>query len=662
MTAERGGPPDERDREPVDPDPGITDEIDPAIEDDFGDDFGADIEADLAGGGDSGEPEAKQPGQDGDAEPAAPAGEEADQARQRALQETVEADVLALGDAEEAAEKAAAAEPRPEAAPPAPKPEPAGEEEGKSEEEAGEAEEDARQPTEEAPAPAAVATAEPPPPARRIAPVPTQPEHPAEDDSAPRSKLWLRFVAASFVIVVSMATATAVTGLIYLTDIARGLGGIEGVQKQLASVDGGSPQNILILGSDKRPGDPSARSDTALLIRLDPDQDAIALFSLPRDLKVNIPGYGVDRLNAAYSIGGPKLTLKTVSQVTGLDIHHVVNVNFDGFYRAVNAIDCVYVDVDRRYYVPPEADYAEIDIEAGYQLLCGERALQYVRFRHSDTDITRTARQQDFLREARQKMTPGRLFRDREDLIDIFKRYTTSDIDDAGTMLEVFKLFLSVADAPVREIHFEGNVGPSYITFSQEQMKQAIDQFLGLEDTAGPVGGGIEGAEDSEGGGGDGGDEKPKPEPEPELIDSGEFGAQIGTDFAKQTGFPVYYPTKLTPGAQFSDDSRPYEIEDEDGKIRGIYKFVIQTPLLGEYYGVSGTTWEDPPILENPSETREIGNREFDLFYDGDRLRMVSWKTDDGAYWLSNTLLQSIDEAQMLEIAETMQAAKPPKK
>jgi polyisoprenyl-teichoic acid--peptidoglycan teichoic acid transferase len=639
MTVERGGPPDDRDRDPLHPSGdeagagpeadagaesagaadrkhGIPDEIETVLEEDFGDEFGADVAAEL---------------EEGDGDDSGPA-------RDRAVQETVEADVLALGDAEEAAEAAA-------------------------EQEAQEPGEDAGQSTEEAPVPAAagVATAEPPPPpTRRVAPVAPQPAQPAEDESVPRSKLWLRFVAASFVIVVSMATATAVTGLIYLTDIAKGLGGIEGVQKQLAQVDGGSPQNILILGSDKRPGDPSARSDTAMLIRLDPDQNAIALFSLPRDLKVNIPGYGVDRLNAAYSVGGPKLTLKTVSQVTGLEIHHVVNVNFDGFYRAVNAIDCVYVDVDRRYYVPPEATYSEIDIEAGYQLLCGERALQYVRFRHADTDITRTARQQDFLREARQKMTPGRLFRDRDDLIDIFKRYTTSDIDDAGTMLEVFKLFLSVADAPVKEVHFEGNVGPSYITFSQEQMKQAVDQFLGLEDTAGPRGGGIPGSEDS--GGGGGGGDKEKPEPEPELIDSSEYGAQIGTDFAKQAGFEVYYPTKLTPGSQFSQDSRAYKIEDEDGKIHGIYKFVIQTPLLGEYYGVSGTTWSDPPILENPSETREIGNGTFDLFYDGDRLRMVSWKTDDGSYWLNNSLLQSIDEQQMLEIAETMQSVKPPRK
>jgi LCP family protein required for cell wall assembly len=372
---------------------------------------------------------------------------------------------------------------------------------------------------------------------------------------------------------------------------------------------------------------------------------------------VNIPGYGVDRLNAAYAVGGPKLALKTVKQVTGLTIHHVVNVDFTGFLQAVNAIDCVYVDVDRRYFIPPESNYSEIDIEAGYQLLCGERALQYVRFRQTDTDITRSARQQDFLREARQKITPTRVFRDREDLIDIFKKYTTSDIEEAGVMLDVLKLFLSVADAPIKEIHFEGNIGPSYVTFSQDQMKAAVNQFLGIEDTEGPRGGGALGGEDGGGGGGGGGGGKDKPEPS--LISSAEFGRQLAERFVRSTKFPVFYPTKITPGGQFSADSRTYEIEDDDGKVHAIYKFVISTPLLGEYYGVSGTTWEDPPILANPSETREIGNREFELFYDGDRLRLVAWHTEEASYWLNNSLLQSIDDEQMLEIAETMEDVEP---
>ena len=110
----------------------------------------------------------------------------------------------------------------------------------------------------------------------------------------------------------------------------------------------------MILGSDKRPevkGDAfRGLSDTTMLLRVDPDRDAIALFSLPRDLEVEIPGYGTAKLNEAYANGGPALTLKTIKQLTGLEINHLVNVDFEGFARAVNAIDCVYVDVDRRYF------------------------------------------------------------------------------------------------------------------------------------------------------------------------------------------------------------------------------------------------------------------------------------------------------------------------
>jgi hypothetical protein len=190
-------------------------------------------------------------------------------------------------------------------------------------------------------------------------------------------------------------------------------------------------------------------------------------------------------------------------------------------------------------------------------------------------------------------------------------------------------------------------------------MQQAVDQFLAQEDTEGPRGGGAVndpddgGDGDGKGGDGDGGDS------EPDLIDSAAFGRGLAEDLARQVDFPVFYPTQLTPGAEFSGDTRAYEIEDEDGKIHDIYKVVIQTPLLGEYYGISGTTWEDPPILANPSETREIGNREFDLFYDGDRLRLVAWRSGKGTYWLNNSLLQSIDEQQILEIAETTEDVAP---
>ena len=94
-----------------------------------------------------------------------------------------------------------------------------------------------------------------------------------------------------------MAAATSISLLVYLTDIAEGLGdndALASLRDQLAEVDGGEPQTILILGSDKRldtKGDPG-RSDTTILLRVDPDKDAISLLSIPRDLRVNIPGSG----------------------------------------------------------------------------------------------------------------------------------------------------------------------------------------------------------------------------------------------------------------------------------------------------------------------------------------------------------------------------------
>jgi LCP family protein required for cell wall assembly len=662
--------------------PGVTEEF----EAEFGDKFGADVadeltpedddageEGDHPAGAESGASEAEEDGEfaselagDGEDERA---GDEQPAGIDVTAQETVEADVLALGDEEEARERAEreADEEVDEAAAEG-LDHPAGAESGASEAEeggefaselAGDGEDERagdEQPAgteeEEAPEPAAVAPVGRPP---------------AEEP--PRAALWPRFLAASLVIVISVATATSVSILLYLSDIAKGLGGLPQVQDQLEAVEGGDPQNILVLGSDKRPdleGDPG-RSDTTMLLRLDPDNDAIALLSLPRDLKVNIPGYGVGKLNDAYAVGGPEKTLQVVKGLTGLKIHHVVNVDFAGFEKAIDAIDCVYVDVDRRYFNSNEALagdelYAEIDIQAGYQMLCGERALQYVRYRHTDNDIVRAARQQDFLREARQKIGPTRLFRDREELVDIFKKYTTSDIDNEFAMLDVLKTFLGAATAPVKQIHFEGNLGETYVTASDEQIQKAVEQFLGIKDTPGSLG--------EEGG------ERPKRKPKknekekkpdagPALTDVAGFAAPYAEEYAPEVGFPVFYPTKLVPGSEVTDESRQYKIADEDGKVHTAYKFVFSIPgtsIPFEYYGLMGTTWTDPPILDNPTGTRETGGREYGLFFDGDRLRMIAWRTDRAAYWLSNTLLQTLEEDEMIAIADSMDEVAPPKK
>jgi polyisoprenyl-teichoic acid--peptidoglycan teichoic acid transferase len=511
----------------------------------------------------------------------------------------------------------------------------------------------------------------------------------AEEDAGkgakpPRARpLWARFVAATLVIVISMAAATSISLLLYLTDIAKGLSDNErlaSLRDQLTEVDGGEPQTILIIGSDKRlgmKGDPG-RSDTTILLRVDPDKDAIALLSIPRDLKVNIPGVGVAKFNEAYSAGQADKTLKVVQQLTGLEINHVVNINFTGFADAVDAIGCVYIDVDRRYYIPPDSGTAEINIEAGYQRMCGYNALQYVRFRHFDNDLVRSARQQDFLREARQKLPPQKLIDDRNELLDIFTDYTTSDIGDAVQLLELLKTFLAVQSAPVREVHFPAQLGTTYVTANDDAIKKAVAQFLDTEGTPGDLPSGDSPPNDNQDqGGGNGGPKENKPKPDsggdhfegPVMDDSSDQGQQFAHQISihkKKNGeqmidFPIYYPSRLAPGSIISADTRAFPIDGPEKDVFYGYKMVVDVPgdtfghgLTDEFYGVSGTDWIDAPILQNPSETRTIDGKNYLLFYDGDRLRLVGWKTPKGAYWVNNTLLQSLDEGQMLSIATSM--------
>jgi polyisoprenyl-teichoic acid--peptidoglycan teichoic acid transferase len=578
-------------------------------------------------------------------------------------QDTTEADTALLAD-REAAEEAALAGVRARAA-----------------QEAARRQRGQGPPTMEAPATPAGGIPVPAAPATEAPAAPVEATTGVADEEADKPRLWIRFLAASVVIVVSMASATAVSLLVVLTDIAKGLGGLgEGVTSQLATVEGGAPRTILILGSDKRTDEGGkGRSDTTILMRLDADRDLITLLSIPRDLKVNIPGLGPDKLNAAYSYGGPKLTLEVLKQLTGLDIHHVVNVDFLGFAETVNAIDCVYIDVDRRYFVPPESGFAEIDIEAGYQRLCGLKALQYVRFRHDDNDLVRAARQQDFLREARQKLPASRLWSERKDLIDIAEKYTTSDIDDVGDLISVIKLLVDAGTAPVREIHFPAELGgpdSAYVTHSEPRLRVAIRQFLGVERPPEPAP--TPEGRQRPGGGGDGGDggdgaqdrerepaEQPDEPAGPAMIDSTASAQQYAELVYDHefTPYGVHYPTRLVPNSTISDASRSFKIDGPGNDLYFGYKLVVsiqRQEAFTEYYGVSGTDWKDPPILENPDVTREIDGRNYLLFHDGGRLRLVGWKTDDGAYWVQNTLLQTLSEDEMLSIATSTRELEKP--
>ena len=171
-----------------------------------------------------------------------------------------------------------------------------------------------------------------------------------------------------------------------------------------------APAIALVIGIDQRKrgvdADGTARSDTLLLLRADPRQRALSMLSFPRDLLVQIqcphkPSY-VGRINEAINYCGTQGALETVKGITGLPINYLITVNFVGFVRLVAELGGIWMDVDQRYFNPPGTGYASIDLHPGYQRLNGRQALDFVRYRHTDSDIYRLARQQRFVHAFKQ--------------------------------------------------------------------------------------------------------------------------------------------------------------------------------------------------------------------------------------------------------------------
>ncbi len=178
----------------------------------------------------------------------------------------------------------------------------------------------------------------------------------------------------------------------------------------------------LVIGYDHRAGVEAQRpslSDTLMLIRADPTTKTISLLSFPRDLDVPIYcGSGpsdkfghivtTDRINSAYSRCQAKGTVLTIKHLTGLPINFLITVNFHGFKEVVDKIGGIWMDVDRRYYNKNTGSYlnnfANINLQPGYQQLSGQQALDFVRYRHTDSDLYRLARQQEFVRAFKEQV------------------------------------------------------------------------------------------------------------------------------------------------------------------------------------------------------------------------------------------------------------------
>lgn len=496
-----------------------------------------------------------------------------------------------------------------------------------------------------------------------------------------RGGMWLRFVLAGLIVIVLTAGVTATAGLntvqSFVDDLKQG-GTIAGAESVIDRADVGDPQTLLLLGSDHRIDDDrrDARSDTMILLRMDPDANATTVLSIPRDLKIDYTHRGTlytgRKINETYTIGGEALTARVIKRLLRLPINHIVNVNFGGFQAAVNAIGCVYADIDRRYYhsnagLPPSQQYAEIDISAGYQKLCGSRALDYVRFRHADSDFVRAARQQDFLRQAKAQYGVDRFLADPHEITGEVGKYMRTDaaLQSKEALLRLATLAVYSARNPIREVHFpatyDNSAAGSFVTATPEVLAQVRREFLspGVAEPAGQRAAGAVRRPGRRGGRG-----RRRGPSTDGLVDA----AQAGEDHAIQLGamkFPVYYPRLLTAGGRYAGPERdaegnleyprPYRLRTPEGRRKGAYRLVVSYGEDGNYYGIQGTTWRDPPILRHPSaDTRTINGKKLELFYAGRRLRTVAWRTPRAVYWVQNTLQERLTNDQMLAIAGSL--------
>ncbi|MEA1962007.1 MAG: LCP family protein [Bacillota bacterium] len=168
-----------------------------------------------------------------------------------------------------------------------------------------------------------------------------------------------------------------------------------------SKADRGKDINILLMGSDARPDEINARSDTIILVSIHPSFQKAVLVWIPRDTRLYAPVKGFYKINSVNFVKGPEATCEVASNMMGVDVDHYVLVNFSGFEKMIDMLGGIDMDVDIRLY----SARSNVYLEKGYQHLNGREALKYARFRNQPSaDIGRTQRQQRLMKALTEKV------------------------------------------------------------------------------------------------------------------------------------------------------------------------------------------------------------------------------------------------------------------
>jgi LCP family protein required for cell wall assembly len=409
-----------------------------------------------------------------------------------------------------------------------------------------------------------------------------------------------------------------------------------------------SSQVFLVLGTD----DAGGNSDTIMLVRIDPHDHTASILSLPRDLYVSIPGHGMAKINAAYPDGGPGLLIETIRDLTGVGINHYVQVNFGGFKQLVEDLGGVYLPIDQSYEhtssPEPEENWNSIHLQPGYQLLGGSGALQWVRFRHLDTDFLRVARQQIFLSAVFQQV--------RRQVTDLTQSYTilhdlaratASDIHSVPELLSIGDTLRQTAPDRIARVTMQAEAftleGIDYERASQRQRRAAIEAWAypgralsrdhltaSAPQPSHGAGQGASGLSTS-------------------LTSDGGEGHSLLAPFAHRLSLcaPSELPTGFSWGTP--DTAHTYSLDGHPAVA------AWATEGSGDSVLWMWSTWQDPPILDAPSQTVKRGRRQYEIYFDSGHVREVAWMVGGTRAWVTNTLQDDLSDQQMLALAEGCQ-------
>lgn len=261
------------------------------------------------------------------------------------------------------------------------------------------------------------------------------------------------------------------------------------------------PVNILVMGIDqgldtsetqKGTQGPSdmlkSRSDTMLLVRLDPDTHKAKVLTIPRDTQVEIPGMGVEKINAANWKGGPELAAEVVSKtLNGVPVDRYIRISTLAFIDLVDVMGGVEVFVPKRMKYDDNTQKLHIDLQPGLQTLTGEQAQGFVRFRHDDLgDIGRTQRQQTLLKALQQKFQNPLMLARLPQIFSVLQKHIDSNMS-LGEMLALLQFGVQTQRSQLQMVMLPGRFSTpeefalSYWVIDPKAMSQVMKTYFEVD-------------------------------------------------------------------------------------------------------------------------------------------------------------------------------------